>query len=64
MRASTFAARVAVVPAHSVETYLAIGWRLTDEPHCSGARMLPPKIPLSQPGENHAQDTSDYRCRR
>lgn len=26
-----------------VETHLAMGWKLSDEPHCSGAPMLPPK---------------------
>jgi hypothetical protein len=34
-----------IMPASEVETYLANGWRLTDAPDCSGARMLPPKIP-------------------
>jgi hypothetical protein len=32
-----------IVPVHEVETYLANGWHLADEPHCSGARMFPPK---------------------
>lgn len=31
-----------VVPTQNLESYLAIGWRLADEPHCSGARMVPP----------------------
>jgi len=31
-----------IMPASEVETYLANGWRLTDEPDCSGARMLAP----------------------
>ena len=31
------------VPVHEVECYLANGWRLTDEPHCSGAQMVPPE---------------------
>ena len=32
-----------IVPMQEIETCLALGWRLLDEPHCSGARMLPPK---------------------
>lgn len=32
-----------IVPTQEIETCLALGWRLLDEPHCSGARMLPPK---------------------
>jgi hypothetical protein len=31
------------VPAHEVQTYILNGWRLTDEPHCSGAQMVPPE---------------------
>ena len=39
------AARGAVtVPAGAVELRLAMGWLLCDEPHCSGARMLPPGV--------------------
>jgi len=31
-----------IVPAGEVELCLAMGWVLCDEPHCRGARMLPP----------------------
>ncbi|MBS0245502.1 MAG: hypothetical protein JSR61_02700 [Proteobacteria bacterium] len=31
-----------LVPAGEIEIYLINGWRLTDEPGCDGARMLPP----------------------
>lgn len=31
-----------LVPAGEIEIYLLNGWRLTDEPGCDGARMLPP----------------------
>jgi hypothetical protein len=31
------------VNAAEVESLLLMGWRLTDEPDCSGARMLPPR---------------------
>ena len=36
------AARTHRVNAADVEMLLLLGWRLTDEPDCSGARMLPP----------------------
>jgi hypothetical protein len=31
-----------IVPTGELEIYLANGWRLADEPNCSGARMLRP----------------------
>lgn len=31
-----------IVPDHHVEIYLLNGWRLSDEPCCGGARMVPP----------------------
>jgi hypothetical protein len=31
-----------LVPSDAIEIYLANGWRLADQPHCSGVRMLPP----------------------
>ena len=42
---SRFAAFLAaiIVPMQEIEMYLAMGWKLADEPHCSGAPMLPPK---------------------
>lgn len=36
-------AKPITVPVHEVQTYLINGWRLTDEPHCSGAQMVPPE---------------------
>jgi hypothetical protein len=36
---------VTIVPAHEIEPYIAVGWRLTDEPSCGGARMLPLPAP-------------------
>lgn len=35
-------ARGVIVPSHEIEIFLLNGWKLTDEPHCSCARMLPP----------------------
>lgn len=29
------------MPACDIEIYLTRGWQLADEPHCSGARLLP-----------------------
>lgn len=31
------------IPSHEIELRLMLGWSLTDEPHCSGAYMLPPE---------------------
>jgi hypothetical protein len=36
------------IPAADVETYLANGWRLLDEPLCGAVRMLPPKGGISR----------------
>lgn len=35
--------RPIIVPVHEVQTYILNGWRLEDEPHCSGAQMVPPE---------------------
>lgn len=45
MRHHRFALRAnpIVVPLHEVQTYIENGWRLTDGPHCSGAKMVPPE---------------------
>jgi hypothetical protein len=32
---------VTIVPVHEIGPYIAVGWRLTDEPSCGGARMVP-----------------------
>lgn len=37
------ARRPITVPVHEVQTYILNGWRLTDEAHCSGAKMVPPE---------------------
>lgn len=36
-------AKPITVPAHEVQTFILNGWRLVDEPHCSGAQMVPPE---------------------
>jgi hypothetical protein len=33
-----------VVPAQQIEIYQSLGFRLVDEPHCSGARMALPSV--------------------
>lgn len=43
------------VNAGEVEIYLFNGWSLTDEPDCSGARMLPPAV-----GVNRVSEKSDH----
>ncbi len=32
------------VPLQHVEMLIALGYRLIDEPHCSGAYMVPPSV--------------------
>jgi hypothetical protein len=32
-----------IVPMSAIETYVANGWSLADEPDCSGGRMQPPR---------------------
>lgn len=33
-----------IVPTHSVDTFIDLGFVLLDQPGCSGARMLPPRF--------------------
>ena len=46
---------VTIVPAHEIGPYIAAGWRLTDEPSCEAARMLP--LPVARddaPNPSHS----------
>lgn len=40
---SSLRTRPITVAVHEVQTYILNGWRLVDEPHCSGAQMVPPE---------------------
>jgi hypothetical protein len=47
-----------IVPDGEIELYLMLGWTLGDEPHCSGARMLPPNCFAEQtPTEGVSRET-------
>jgi len=46
------ARRGLIIPSHDVELYVLLGWTLTDEPGCSGARMLPPNCFSAQSDSN------------
>jgi len=45
-----------IVPAHEIEPYIALGWRLTDEPSCGAARIVLP-LPVARddfPNPSHS----------
>lgn len=50
--------RPITVPVHEIQTYILNGWRLADEPHCSGAQMVPPERFL---GDDPPPDPSQMR---
>jgi hypothetical protein len=37
-----------IVPDHEIEFYLANAWRLSDEPSCGGARVVPPVVSVNR----------------
>ena len=40
-----------LVPSHEIDSYLALGWRLGDEPGCETARLYP--VGLNLVPKNH-----------
>jgi hypothetical protein len=36
-----------IVPTAEIEAFLALGWRLADEPTCGGARIVIHRVPIN-----------------
>jgi hypothetical protein len=51
-----------VIPQHLVDDFLALGFRLLDEPCCSGARVLPPNVSVNRVTTNNHRLAEQEKC--